>query len=426
MVILLNIPLLTFFFRPADLWLQSLPVPVLRVVFYPAAAWMATAIAFFFLSVFTTAVSTSVHAIRWLCDKAWGLIKPAQHADPVPVTVSAALSGNRLPGASFAENESTPAVGSPAKGRSSPASISRRGFLAAGPGLMIPAIYGVAAYGEFSHLDQIDVSPEFPIAIAGLPRAVEGLTIVQLSDLHVGTYIRQRELEHAVSLVNQLRPDIVAITGDILDRSLGALPDAVAGLRGIRASIGTLAVLGNHDYYADFSSSRRYSGGIRIMKALESIGIRTLRNEVEHFGSGDGRFAVMGLDWLTSPGRRDFFSYKPAETRREIRGMMQKTERGAPRILLAHHPDTYMDVPPEISLTLSGHTHGGGQVILGSVEGVPIGIATLRFKYLSGLYQKNGTSLYVNRGLGYLGLPIRINCPPEISRFKLVRKETNT
>ena len=65
--------------------------------------------------------------------------------------------------------------------------------------------------------------------------------------------------------------------------------------------------------------------------------------------------------------------------------------------------------------------HGGGQVILATVDGVPIGIATLRFKYLSGLYREGSSSLYVNRGIGYLGIPIRINCPPEISRFKLIR-----
>ena len=90
--------------------------------------------------------------------------------------------------------------------------------------------------------------------------------------------------------------------------------------------------------------------------------------------------------------------------------------------MLAHHPDTFTDVlPHKIGLTLAGHTHGGGQVILGAVDGVPIGIGVLRFKYLSGLYQEKDCSLYVNRGIGYLGIPIRINCPPEISRFKLIR-----
>ena len=157
----------------------------------------------------------------------------------------------------------------------------------------------------------------------------------------------------------------------VLDRSLSSLPDAVAGLQGIRAPLGTFAVLGNHDYYADrYSYSARYRGGIRIQQGLDSIGIRTLRNEVVHLESGGERLALMGLDWLTvSPTDRNFYSYKPVETRRQLGRMMQDTEPGTPLVLLAHHPDTFKDTPPEIGLTLSGHTHGGGQVIFGNEIG---------------------------------------------------------
>ena len=102
--------------------------------------------------------------------------------------------------------------------------------------------------------------------------------------------------------------------------------------------------------------------------------------------------------------------------------MASQVEPETPSVLLAHHPDTFKDaIPFGIGLTLAGHTHGGGQVILGHVGGMPIGIGMMRFQYLSGLYQENGYSLYVNRGIGYLGIPIRINCPPEISRFRLIR-----
>jgi uncharacterized protein len=100
--------------------------------------------------------------------------------------------------------------------------------------------------------------------------------------------------------------------------------------------------------------------------------------------------------------------------------MSEQVAPETPKVLLAHHPDTFQDVHPHgIDLTLSGHTHGGGQVLLGHLNGVPLGIALLRFRYLSGLYREQGSSLYVNRGIGYLGIPIRINCPPEISRFRL-------
>ena len=91
-----------------------------------------------------------------------------------------------------------------------------------------------------------------------------------------------------------------------------------------------------------------------------------------------------------------------------------------PRVLLAHHPETFTQAQPHsIGLTLAGHTHGGGQIVLGHVDGQPIGVSALRFHYRSGLYQKDGLSLYVNRGLGYMGLPIRINCLSDVSQVRL-------
>ena len=154
---------------------------------------------------------------------------------------------------------------------------------------------------------------------------------------------------------------------------------------------------------------------------MESIGIRTLRNEVAHLGSGQDRVALMGLDWPRYDSGRNFFNYQQTLTQQMLSRMAEDAGPETPRVLLAHHPDTFTDVHEHaIGLTLAGHTHGGGQVVLADVNGVPIGIGMFRFKYLSGLYQEAGASLYVNRGIGYLGIPIRINCPPEISRFKLV------
>jgi predicted MPP superfamily phosphohydrolase len=231
-----------------------------------------------------------------------------------------------------------------------------------------------------------------------------------------------------VSLINGLKPDLVAVTGDILDWDLESLPDAVRGLAGIQSTMGVYSVLGNHDIYADrYSYSKGHRGGVLITKGVETLGIRMLRNESVYFGDGQDRLALMGLDWLSSnPNSPSFFAYQQGETRRQLSRMSAEIPPETPRILLAHHPDTFLDTGPyDIGLTLSGHTHGGGQVILGTLNGVPLGLAMLRFKYLSGLYQERGQSLYVNRGIGYLGVPIRINCPPEISRFRLVRPQNS-
>ncbi|MBI2816915.1 MAG: metallophosphoesterase [Acidobacteria bacterium] len=390
-VLLLNLPLLIFFFPTSSGKLEWFSADVLRSLFYPSAAWMATLIAVLLLAVVVlplTIVSAAIKHIRiWL----------------------------RRVGGRRSNSHDVP------RDRAMAESLGRRNILTAGPGLLVGAIYGIASYGVYSTMDEIDVSPELSIPIPNLPRSLEGMTIVQFSDIHVGPYVRERELRHIVNLTNHLKPDLITITGDVLDRQLNSLRAAVEGMRGLRASLGAFAVLGNHDYYADRYSSSRLRGGVRIQAGLESIGIRTLRNEVVEVGSGHERLALIGLDWLTtSPTDRTFYSYKPASTRRQLQRMLDQIEPGTPKVLLAHHPDTFQDVPDEIGLTLSGHTHGGGQVILGHVDNTPIGIATLRFKYLSGLYRRNGCSLYVNRGIGYLGLPIRINCPPEISRFKLV------
>ena len=389
-LLLINIPLALFFLREINGTLQQIPVPLLKVVFYPSTAWLATII-FFFLVGGPVAL-------------AWAVVKICIFLG----RTLASLFHSRKP-----EPEASVAA---------VPSVSRRGFLAGSAGMFIPAIYGVAAYGVYGTLDDLDVSKEHEIPVPYLPRSMEGLTVVQLSDLHVGPYIRERELRRLVSVTNQLRPDIIVITGDILDRSLDSLPDTVRGLAGLQATLGVFAILGNHDISTDrYSFTDEHRGGVNIVKGIATIGIRTLRNEVAHLGSGQDRVALMGLDWPRYTSGGSFYNYQQTRTQRILARMAEDAGPETPRVLLAHHPDTFTDVHAHsIGLTLAGHTHGGGQVVLGDVNGVPIGIGMFRFKYLSGLYQEAGSSLYVNRGIGYLGIPIRINCPPEISRFKLV------
>jgi len=390
-LLLINIPLALFFLRNIHWTLLQIPVPLLKVVFYPSTAWLAT-ILFFFLVGGPVAL-------------AWGVVK-------IALFLGRAIAGLlRKPAA---PTEAPSLAAGPA--------ISRRGFLAGSAGMVVPAIYGVAAYGVYGTLDDLDVSKEYAVPIPYLPRSLDGITIAQLSDLHVGPYIRERELRELVHVTNQLRPDIVVITGDILDRSLDSLPDTVKGLAGLQAPLGVFAVLGNHDISTDrYSFTEEHRGGVNIVKGVESIGIRTLRNEVAHLGSGQDRLALLGLDWPRYTSGGSFYNYQQTRTQRILAQMAEEAGAETPRVLLAHHPDTFTDVHGhDVGLTLAGHTHGGGQVVLGEWGGAPVGIGMFRFKYLSGLYQERGHSLYVNRGIGYLGIPIRINCPPEISRFKLV------
>ncbi|HWP84561.1 MAG TPA: metallophosphoesterase [Terriglobia bacterium] len=382
--LLLNLPLAVFFFRELNAALLRVPTAVLEVVFYPSTAWLTTLIAFFLLAGPIAAI--------------WGLVQLGERG------------WRRLRSRAGLGN-----VGSAPD-------LSRRGFLAGSAGLLVPGIYAVAAYGAYGSLNDLDISEQRDIVMPRLPRSLDGMTIVQLTDLHVGPYIRERELRALVGEVNSLRPDLVVITGDILDWELASLPEAVSGLRGIESTLGVFAVLGNHDIYADrYSYAGPHRGGVKIADGLQTIGIRTLRNEVVEIGEGPERLALLGLDWLNpNPSSPNFYRYQQAETRKVLGVLSQQAGAERAKLLLAHHPDTFGDaIPFGIDLTLSGHTHGGGQVLLGTWRGIPLGIGLVRFKYLSGLYQEQGLSLYVNRGIGYLGVPIRINCPPEISRFRL-------
>jgi predicted MPP superfamily phosphohydrolase len=304
--------------------------------------------------------------------------------------------------------------------------VSRRSLFVGGAGLFVPAVYGASAYKFADSFGEVGVSPEMTIPMPHLPRSLEGLTIAHLTDLHVGPFIRRNDLQHWVSLVNDLRPDIVVLTGDIIDRSLDDLPDAVEGLKGFRAPLGVWAVLGNHDLTSDRRSSRgELIGGENIARGLRTAGVRTLRNEVAYIGSGTDRLAVLGMDWVPRLGSRNFYRYAPVQTRFELARLAHQVPPETPSVLLVHHPDTFSEVPAfRIGLTLAGHTHGGGQVVFYYTDGVPVGMFSSRFKYPGGLFHENGCSLYVNRGLGYLGVPVRVNCPPEISRFRLVRART--
>jgi len=384
-VLVLNIPISFFWGRVLDDYLfNSLPPSTLRAMFCPSLAWYTTGL---------------------LCTLILG---------PAYIIWAAGRGARRFAGRTRpnAEADSQPGAGV----------ISRRSLFAGSAGLLVPVTYGASACQLFDSFDHVDISPELAIPMPHLPRSLEGLTIVQLTDLHVGPYIRRKELEYWVSLVNQLRPDLVVLTGDLIDRSLDDLPDAVEGLRGLRSSFGVLAVLGNHDLSSDRHSFRgELMGGETIAQGLETIGIRTLRNQVTYLGPGEDRLAVLGLDWVSKPGSRNFYQYRPQETRFQLSRMSEQLPPETPAVLLVHHPDTFTEVPSfRIGLTLAGHTHGGGQVVFFTRDGVPVGLFSSRFKYPGGLFQEDGCSLYVNRGLGYLGVPVRVNCPPEISRFRLL------
>jgi predicted MPP superfamily phosphohydrolase len=238
---------------------------------------------------------------------------------------------------------------------------------------------------------------EVPVPIPGLPRALDGYVIAQISDLHVGVHVDERDVDAGLELVRRARPDLVVVTGDIIDHDPKRAPFIARKLADLPVRDGVAAILGNHDHYA---------GATQVTAAMRAAGVRMLVNDGCPIRPADGGgFALLGVDDVTSHR----YGGRGADLDRALAG----AATDAPRILLSHQPATVDMWSGQIALQLSGHTHGG-QINPGFRP------ADLFFHYVSGLYSVQGTTLYVNRGFGTVGPPARIGAPPEVTRIVLV------
>ncbi len=238
---------------------------------------------------------------------------------------------------------------------------------------------------------------ELPVRIAGLPRTLDGYVIAQVSDIHAGLYVGERELDEGLALVRAARPDLVVATGDLVDFEPSFAPLVARKLADLPARDGVTAILGNHDYYA---------GAEQVLAALRAAGIGALVDEGRQIRGGDGGgFALLGVD--------DRASVRFGGSGPRLERALSMVPQGLPRILLSHQPVTVDEWAGQVALQLSGHTHGG-QINPG------VNLADVVFKYVAGVYPVRGTTLYVNRGFGTVGPPARIGAAPEITRVVLV------
>lgn len=238
---------------------------------------------------------------------------------------------------------------------------------------------------------------EVTVQLRRLPRALDGFTIVQLTDIHVGPTIGRAFIEAMVARVNALSPDLVAITGDLVDGSVASLGDAVAPLADLRSPHGTFFVTGNHEYY---------SGAEAWMAELGRLGVRVLRNErvsIERDGEG---FDLVGVDDWTARGMA---AGHGADLPRALAGYDLARES----VLLAHQPKQAIEAARlGIGLQLSGHTHGG--------QLWPFGyLVRLQQPFVAGLDRLGELTIYTSRGTGYWGPPMRLGAPAEITRITL-------
>jgi predicted MPP superfamily phosphohydrolase len=235
------------------------------------------------------------------------------------------------------------------------------------------------------------------VPLPGLDPALRGFRIVQISDIHVGPTIKQGYLQRVVDEVNALQPDVVAITGDLVDGSVAELGPHVAPLAQLRARHGSFFVTGNHEYY---------SGVHGWVRELQRLGIRVLHNEHQVLAHEAGRLVLAGV---TDFGAGHFDASHASDPVKALHGAPE----GLVKVLLAHQPRSAAAAARAgFDLQLSGHTHGG--------QFLPWGLfVPLQQPFTAGLHQLGSLRVYVSRGTGYWGPPKRLGAPSEITEILL-------
>ncbi|MFO0593281.1 MAG: metallophosphoesterase [Polyangiaceae bacterium] len=281
----------------------------------------------------------------------------------------------------------------PMHGEEAPA-ITRRVFVEqAIVGSAVVAGGTAATYGAVFGRHDYELAT-VPVPIPGLPRAADGFTIVQLSDIHLGQMVGEAEMRAAEELVRRAKGDLVVLTGDLIDHDpryverLGRLVRRLADVQRV------IAIPGNHDYYTGIDA---------VLDTARKAGATVLVNESIVTPEG---LVIAGLD----DHRGEPIGRGP-NLARAVAGL----HNDGPRVVLCHNPKEFLVTAGDCALMISGHTHGG-QINVG----LPVAEMVLRHGYIKGLYEERGSRLYVNRGFGTAGAAVRVGSPPEVTRIVLV------
>lgn len=279
---------------------------------------------------------------------------------------------------------------------------SRRQFLARVAAVSaVGTSAGFVGIGMRSALGDVE-KPVVEVKLARLPKELVGYRIVQISDVHVGPILDSRFINYIVDEVNRMRPDLVVITGDLVDAPSSLIANDLAGLRSIRSRNGTYFVTGNHEYY---------SGPLEWIEVLARMNIHTLVNqrvEIGDFGPKGARFDLVGVP--DTQAGRFLPDHKP-----NLRAALAGRDPEREIILLAHRPNDVVEAAQlGVGLQLSGHTHGGQLWPF-------FAAASLANRYVAGLHHETEhTQIYVSRGTGFWGPPMRVFAPAEIGTVVLI------
>lgn len=235
-----------------------------------------------------------------------------------------------------------------------------------------------------------------PVRLPRLDPAFDGFRIAVVSDIHLGPLLGRAHTERIVRMINQTEPDLVAVVGDVVDGTVAELGSAAAPLQDLVSREGAFFITGNHEYFVDDTEE--------WLRELDRLGLQPLRNEHTRIRRGTAGFDLAGINDLAGESRSD-----PPDLDRALRGVRP----GSPTVLLAHQPVQVGEAADRgVDLQISGHTHGG--------QMWPFHYAVdLAQPALAGLSTVGDTQLYVTRGAGFWGPPLRVGAPPDISVLSL-------
>ncbi len=255
------------------------------------------------------------------------------------------------------------------------------------------ALWGVMVRRRWVRVRTVDVP------IAGLPSTFEGYRIAHLSDLHIGSLNPREQAEGWVRRVNALDVDLVALTGDYVTSGVGFHRDIAAVIGAMRGKDGTIAVMGNHDYFGD---------GDPLVTLMRKERVTVLRNERTEIVRGEDRLEIAGVDdtWTR---------------RANIRRTLEGRDEATPLVVLAHDPQLFPELAKRgAALVLSGHTHWG-QVAVPFLS-TRYNLSARAYRYHADVYREGDATLYVHPGLGTTGPPVRLGVAPEITVLRLLSK----
>lgn len=294
---------------------------------------------------------------------------------------------------------------------------SRRKFIRAGGILLTGYTFTTATIGVLKK-DEYAVTNQ-DVYIENLPFELQGLRILLISDIHSGPYMPEGQMRDYTDILNSYNADLILIPGDLTNSQREEVFPFAKGFRDIKAKYGVYATLGNHDYFHDEDYVAQ--------AVINETPIKLMRNENKILEINNQKLILMGMeDTRASGANYDPLIYKYydkviADTKESAKKNNLSFE-STPKILMYHKPYFFNDFSKEkIDLTVSGHTHGG-QIVFAKLGKLNLSIASFVSQFLEGMYRNGNSNMYVSRGIGTVGLPLRLNCRPEITILTLKQK----